>query len=60
MITCSEPIALAALFWPLALTIPASLLCGWMALSLFLKRGKLYFRASHKRESTQREMRKGQ
>lgn len=59
MITCSEPIVLAALLRSLSLTIPVSLLSRWMAFSFFPRTGKRYFRVSHEREATQKVMRKG-
>ncbi len=48
-------IALTALFWPLSLTIPTSLLCGWMALSLLLRTVKLYRRSSHQKGPARKE-----
>jgi cardiolipin synthase len=43
-------IALAGLLWPLSVTIPLSLLCGWLAISLLIRTYKMYFRKKQERE----------
>jgi cardiolipin synthase len=44
-------IALAGLLWPLSVSIPLSVFCGWLAISLFVRTYKLYFRKNQHRET---------
>jgi cardiolipin synthase len=44
-------IALAGLLWPLLVSIPLSVFCGWLAISLFVRTYKLYFRKKQNRET---------
>ncbi len=44
-------IALLSWFWPLVLTIPVSIFCVWLSVSLFIRTGQLYFRKNRQGNS---------
>ncbi len=43
-------IALAGLMWPMAVSIPLTVLCGWLAISLLVRTRKLYSRKNEGQE----------
>jgi len=44
-------VSLAGLLWPLSMTVPASVFCGWLSLSLLVRTYKIYFRKNRKGQS---------